>query len=382
MWYMTEEREQLQKMVRDFTAQEIAPFVKTMEETHAFPHEIMHKAGELGITGLIIPENCGGIGPRWVEFGICLEEVAKESNVVAGVLSSQYAGTSLLTMLGNQKVVDEVVAPIAQGKFIMATAQCEPAGQTMLPLYKSHFDWDLENDQLVINGSKIFCTNAGNAEWYLVSLKTPEPYEPPLGQYSYVLVHKDTPGFKVGHIENKIGWNGSSTGQLYFNDCRVPKDNLLLSMDMDLETTYYGGSSIGALVGAGALGSAEGVYEKALKYARERMHGDKSLFDSYQAMRFTFAELKMEIEKLRYLVYSALEALDKDDPDAGSLGWMCKYQGAKIFEHVASECVTLCGGNGVIYENGIERYLRDAKVNSIACFALPHIVEMLADHLE
>lgn len=382
MWYMNEEREQLQKMVRDFAQTEVAPFVKVMEETEAYPHEIMKKLGELGVTGLIIPENCGGIGPRWVEFGICVEEIGRESNCVANALASQYAGTSLLTMLGNQKVIDEVVAPIARGEFVMATAQCEPAGQTMLPLYKSHFDWDYANNQIVLNGSKIFCTNAGNAEWYLVMMKTPEPYEPPLGKFSYILVHKDTPGFQVGHIENKIGWHGSSTGQLYFTDCRVPMENLLLSMDMDAETTYYGGGNIGVLVAAGALGAAQGVFDKTLKYARERMHGDKSLFDSYQAMRFKFAELQMEIEKLRCLVYATLEGLDNGDPDAVSHGWMCKYQGARIFEHVASECVTLYGGNGVIAENGIERYLRDAKINSIACFALPHVVDMLANHLE
>lgn len=380
MWYMNEEREMLQKMVREFTQTEIAPHVKVMEETHEYPIELAKKAGELGITGLIIPEACGGFGPRWVEFGMCLEEVGKESNCFANSLSSQYAGTSLLVMLQNPMVNEKVIAPIARGEFIMATAQCEPAGQTMASEYKTRFDW-AENGDLIINGNKIFCTNAGAAEWYLVMVKTPEPYEPPMGKYSYVLVHKDTPGFQVGHIENKIGWNGSSTGQLYFNNCRVPKEHLLLSMDMNAEASYYGGGGIGVLVAAGALGSAEGVYEKTLKYAKERMHGDKSLFDSYQAMRFTFAELKMEIEKLRCLVYTTLEEMDKGDPEAIMHGWMAKYQGAKIFEHVASECITLCGGNGVIVENGIERYLRDAKINSIACFALPHVQEFIADHL-
>lgn len=380
MWYMNEEREMLQKMVRDFTKKEIVPFIKVMEETHEFPHDIIKKAGEIGITGLIIPEVCGGIGPKWVEFGICLEEIGKESNCITNALSSQFAGTSLLTTLGNQRINEEIIAPIARGDFIMATAQCEPAGQTMQPYYKCHFDWS-ENGDLVLNGSKIFCTNAGEAEWYLVNVKTAKPYEPPMGEFSYVLVHKDTPGFRVGHIEKKIGWNGSSTGQLYFENCRVPKKNLVLSMDLNPEMSYMGGGGIAVLVAAGALGSAEGVYEKALAYSRERMHGDRSLFDSYQAMRFTFAELKMEIEKLRNMVYAALTEMDAKDPDAIAHGWMCKLQGAKIFEHVASECITLCGGNGIIVENGFERYLRDAKVNSIACFALPHVQEFISTHL-
>ena len=112
------------------------------------------------------------------------------------------------------------------------------------------------------------------------------------------------------------------------------------------------------------------------------MHGDTSIFDSYQAMRHTLAELKMDIELLRGLVYGTLEALDKGDPDAIQLSWIAKVKAARIFEHVASECIVLNGGNGVIRENGIERYFRDAKVNSIGCFALPHIVEMIANHLE
>ncbi len=380
MWYMNEEREMLRSMAKDFTKQEVAPFVKVMEETHEFPHEIIKKAAELGIISLIIPENCGGMGPKWTEFGICLEEIGKESNCLTNALASQYAGTSLLTMLQNPKLNEEIIAPIVRGDFIMATAQCEPAGQTMQPQYKTHFDWN-ENGDLVLNGSKIFCTNAGEAEWYLVNVKTGKPYQAPLGEFSYVLVHKDTPGFKVGHIENKIGWNGSSTGQLYFENCVVPKENLVLSMDYNPEMTYMGGGGIAVLVAVGALGSAEGVYEKALNYAKERMHGDKSIFESYQAMRFKFAELKMEIESLRNMVYATLDEMDKQDPDALAHGWMCKIQGAKTFEHVASECVTLCGGNGVIVENGFERYLRDAKVNSIACFALPHIQEFIANHL-
>lgn len=381
MWYMNEEREMLQKMAMEFTQTEVKPFIKEMEEHDAFPHEIMRKAGELGITGLILPESCDGFGPRWVDFGICLEQIGKESNCVANALCSQYAGTSMLTMLNRQDVNEKVIKPIAHGEFVMATSQCEPAGQTRLDDFKTRFDWDFANNQIVLNGNKIFCTNAGNAEWYLVMANTPQPYEPPMGKFSYILVHKDTPGFKVGHIETKIGWHGSSTGQLYFNDCRVPMEQLVLSMDMSDEMTYMGGSNIGALMAAGALGSAEGVFEKTLKNARERMHGDKSIFDSYQAMRFKFAELKMEIDQLRGLVYSTLECLDKGDSDSVYMGWTAKVKGAEVFEHVASQCIVLNGGNGVIFENGIERYLRDAKINSIGCFALPHITDMLADHL-
>ena len=381
MWYMNDEREMLKSMAHDFAVSEIRPMVGKMDETGEFPHEIMKKIGEMGIIGLFLPEDCGGCGPRWVDLGICLEEIGKESNVIANCIDSQYAGTSLLTMLGNQKLIDEVIKSIAEGKFVMATSQCEPAGQTRLHDHKTRFTVDPETNEIVLNGGKIFTTNAGAAEYYLVCAKTPDP-EQFGGEFGFILVHKDTPGLTVGHIEHKVGWNGSSTGQMFYNNIRVPMENLLLVMDLDEETTYYGAGTIGALMAAGALGSAEGVYEKTLANARSRMHGDTSIFDSYQAMRHTLAELKMDIELLRGLVYGTLEALDKGDPDAIQLSWIAKVKAARIFEHVASECIVLNGGNGVIRENGIERYFRDAKVNSIGCFALPHIVEMIANHLE
>ncbi len=381
MWYMNEEREMLQSMARELAVTEVRPFINTMEETGEFPYEIMKKIGQAGIYGLFLPEEVGGLGQRWVDLGVCLEELGKESFVIANAVCSQYAGTSLLTMLGNEKVNKQVLEPICRGDFVMATSQCEPAGQTRLHDHKTHFTVDPETNEIVLNGGKIFTTNAGAAEYYLVCAKTPDP-EQFGGEFGYILVHKDTPGLTVGHIEHKIGWNGSSTGQMFYNNVRVPMENLLLVMDMDEDTTYYGGGNIGALMAVSALGACEGVFEKTLENARSRMHGDASIFDSYQAMRHSFAELKMDIELLRGLAYGVLTALDNGDADAIEQAWVAKVKAARIFEHVASECIVLNGGNGVIRENGIERYLRDAKLCSIGCFALPHITEMIANHLE
>ena len=381
MWYMNEEREMLQSMARELAETEIRPFINAMEETSEFPHEIMKKIGEAGINGLFLPEEVGGMGAHWVDLGVCLEELGKESFVIANAVCSQYAGTSLLTMLGNEKLNEEVLAPICRGDFVMATSQCEPAGQTRLHDHKTRFTVDPETGEIVINGSKIFTTNAGAAEYYLVCAKTPDPEEYG-GEFGYILVHKDTPGLTVGHIEHKIGWNGSSTGQMFYNNCRVPAENLLLVMDNDEDTVYYGGGTIGALMAVSMLGAAEGVFAKTLENARNRMHGDTSIFDLYQAMRHTFAELKMDIELMRGISYGVLQGLDNGDADVIEQAWAAKVKCARLFEHIASECIVLNGGNGVIRENGIERYLRDAKLCSIGCFALPHITEMIANHLE
>lgn len=376
MWYLNEERKQLQKMAADFTQTEIKPFIKEMEENNKFPHGIVKKAGELGLIALMFPEKAGGFGPRWVDSGIVIEEMSKESNTMACCMAGIYAGASLLCAIGNDEQVENILKPVVRGEVYIAGAQCEPAGVARLDDFVTTAAFDGEG--VVINGGKIFCTGAGEADYYSVTCKTAEPYESPLGKFTVVLVPKDTPGLKIGHIENKMGWHGSSTGQIYLTDCRVPMSQVLASYDMNAAMAMQGGFGIAALLSAGMLGSCVGVYEKTLKYAKERKHGDKSLFDSYQAMRHTFAELWMEIESYRCLVYSVLEEMDQNDSGAMGHAWAAKVKGARLMERVASECMVLNGGNGVIVENDIERYLRDAKMNAIGCFALPHITDMIS----
>ena len=379
MWYMNEEREQLQKMVRDFSETEIRPFVKEMEEKDAFPAEIVRKAGELGLIALMFPEQIGGMGPKWVETGIMLEEMAKVSNCVADTFASIHAGCALILQTGNAELIQKVVVPAMMGQVITASAQSEPTGGTRLDDFTCTAS--IEGNEIVINGGKIFCTNAGHADYYTINCKTKEPYAAPFGNHTLVLVEKDRPGFKVGHIENKVGWHGSATGQLYFTDCRVPMSNIIATMDMDESMLAAGAFSVSILMAAVMLGSAEGVYEKALAYAKERKHGDLSIFDKYQSMRHRFTELRMEIELLRSLVFDVLADLDKGNYNVSVPALTAKVKGAEIFEHVASECVTLCGGNGLIVENDIERYYRDAKVCSIAGMSVHHLTDIVANQL-
>lgn len=379
MWYMNEEREQLQKMVHDFAEAEIRPFVKEMEENDAFPTEIIRKAGELGLISLFFPEQIGGMGPKWVEMGIFLEEVSKVSNCVGNTFASIPAGTGMILQTGNAEFIQKYIIPTMMGQMMPASAQSEPSGGGRIQDFTCTAA--IEGDELVINGGKIFCTNAGHAGYYTVNCRTKAPYEAPFGSTCLILVPAGTPGLKVGHIENKVGWHGSSTGQLYFTDCRVPMSNLMATFDMDDSMLAAGAFSIGITMAAGMLGGAEGVYEKTLAYAKERKHGDKSLYDSYQAMRHTFAELKMEIEMLRGLVYGVLEDLDNGNFDVSVRAVAAKVQGARIFEHVASECIVLMGGNGTIVENDIERYYRDAKMNFIGGMSIHYLTDVIANQL-
>ena len=378
MWYMNEEREQLVKMIKDFAESEIRPFVKEMEETDAFPREIIRKAGELGLIALWFPEQLGGMG-KWLDYGLFLEEVSKVSNCIGNCFASIPAGTSLLMQCGNAELIGKYVVPTMMGQMVPASAQSEPCGGTRIQDFSCTAA--IEGDELVINGGKIFCTNAGQADYYTVNCKTKPPYSAPFGSSCLILVPADAPGLKIGHIENKVGWHGSSTGQLYFQNCRVPMSNLMMTMDMDESMTAAGAFGPAITTACCMLGGAEGVYEKTLAYCKERKHGDTPIFQKYQAMRHTFADLKMEIEMLRSLIFGVLEDLDKGNYNISERALTAKVKGSRIFEHVASECVVLMGGNGTIVENDIERYYRDAKVTSVGGMSIYHLTDVVASQL-
>lgn len=142
MWYMNEEREQLKKMARDFAVTEVRPFVKKMENEEAFPTEIIKKAGELGMLSLLFPEHVGGVGPCWVDMGIVLEEIAKESNTVAMCLSSVYAGASMLAQIGSEEQVETILKPVIAGDSIIAGAQCEPTGIAQMEDFQTMVEFD------------------------------------------------------------------------------------------------------------------------------------------------------------------------------------------------------------------------------------------------
>lgn len=376
MWYMDDERNQLQNMARDFAITDVRSFVKEMEEKDAYPAKILKTAGDLGILGLLFTEEVGGLGPRWVDMGIVLEEIAKESNTVANCINSIYAGSSSLSTFGSDEQIEKILKPIISGDMIIASAMCEPTGIARFQDFQTKVT--LDGDECVINGGKIFCTNAGNADVYSVMARSIKNNDVFSEGIAICLVPKDTPGFKIGHIENKLGFHGSSTGQLYFTNCRIPKENVLSSFDIGFTDMMSGGYQIAVLIGISCLGGAVGVFEKTLRYCKEKKHGDKTLFDSYQVLRHQLADLFIEIETYRGFIYGILDSMDRGD-EVAAQAWAAKVKGARMFEYVASQCVMLNGGNGVVVENDIERYYRDAKMNSVAGFALPHITDIITE---
>ncbi len=364
MWYMTEERELMKKIAREFTEQEVKPFISEMESNHTYPRHLLRRMGELGFQGLIFPEEVGGIGPDWVTMGLVTEEIAKESNLVAILLMLNTAiCAETIHQLGTPEQIEKWVKPAITGDVNLALCLTEPNG--IFNFSENQTRAVLQDDSWIVSGGKIFTTNAGNADCYIVECLTSEPNVETMYGVSYILVPADTPGFEVGHIEKKLGWHGSSTGQTYFKNCKVPKENLLGPRDTVFPIIYRNLEDEFIMFGACCLGSAVGVYEKTLKYTKERIQCGKSLFDTHQSIRQKLAKMYTDIETFRGMMYMTL-AMKDQGIDTFKQSFMCKLKGATLMEEVASQCIVLHGGVGTVNETGIERYFRDAKMCFLA----------------
>lgn len=376
MWYVTEERQLMQNIVKEFAEKEIKPFVEEMDRDDKYPRHLLKRMGELGILGIPFPEEVGGTGPDWVTFGMAVEEVAKVDNTVALLLMlSSSICTDAVYHVGTKEQIEKWVRPSIAGDINFAYTLTEPAGI---------FNWSehqtravLDGNHWIINGGKIFCTNAGNADYYITIVQTSKPNLVTMEGCSYIMVPKDALGFEVGHIENKLGWHGSSTGQIYFRNCLVPKENLLGPKDKIMPIVMSNLSAEFAIFGAMCLGSSVGVYEKTCKYVKERMQLGKSLFDSHQLVRCQLAEMWAKIEMYRGGLYQTLEMMNMG-MNATPYAVSAKIQGSRLLESIASQCVEMHGGNGTVFENGIERYYRDAKMNHIGGGATPVLVDWLS----
>lgn len=375
MWYMTEERELLRKMVAEFAENEVRPFVKEMEENETFPKHLIKRAGELGILGLCYPEEIGGASTDWINLGIALEEISKVSTTVGLLIMMSAVGASYpfyLNSTDEQK--EKILKPTLRGDMVLPTALCEPAGSSMIPYWSTKAVPD--GDDYIINGSKIFTTLAGQCEYYGVMTLTDEFNPATQEGATYFLIHKDNPGLKIGHIEHKLAWHGSSTGTIYLKDCRVHKDSNIGGLNKGMLAFTSSSMQTYSYLAVLSLGGAEGVYEKTLKYVKERMHGTGSLWQNYQAVRHRLANMRIELDACRGVLYSCFEAMNQ--------GKFClrECMSAKIFaqqvqESVASQAVLLHGGNGLMVENDVERYFRESKMLAVGGFSVDVIRDQI-----
>ncbi len=349
-----------QQLFKDFAEKEAKPLAQEIDEQHRFPRETVVKMQKYGFLGIPFPKEYGGQGCDTLTYVLCVEELSKVC-ATTGVIVSAHTSlcADLLYKHGTEEQKQKYFVPLASGQKLGAFALTEPGAGTDASGQQTKAV--LDGDSYVINGNKIFISNAGEADTYIVFAMT----DPSVGTrgISCFIVEKDTPGFTFGTAEKKMGICGSATNELIFSDCRIPKENLVSKegKGFGIAMSTLDGGRIG--IAAQALGIAEGALERTVSYVKERKQFGRSI-SKFQNTQFTLADMATEVEAARFLVYRA--AMAKDTQKRYSIeAAMAKLKASRVAEYVTNRAVQLHGGYGYIREYEVERMMRDAKITEI-----------------
>ncbi len=356
---LTEEHEQLREMIRDFAMNEVAPTAAERDENEEFDRAIFDKMGELGLTGIPWPEEYGGAGFDYLAYVIAVEEL---SRVCASTGVTLSAHTSLagwpLYKFGTEEQKQKYLRPMAEGKHIGAYGLTEPGSGSDAGGMKTYAKRD--GDDYILNGSKIFITNGGVADTYIVFAVT-DP-EAKNGTSAFI-VEAGYEGFSVGKKEKKLGIRSSPTTEITFDNCRVPKENLLGAEGEGFKiamTTLDGGRNG---IAAQAVGIAQGALDAAVDYAKERVQFGKPI-TANQGVSFKLADMATQIEASRLLTYQAAW-LESNNLPYGKASAMAKLMAGDTAMSVTTEAVQVFGGYGYTKDYPVERFMRDAKITQI-----------------
>ncbi len=357
---LTEEQLMIRETVRKFALEEVEPLAIEIDKDHRFPTETAEKMAELGLLGINIPQEYGGAGMDDLCYAIAVEELGRVCGSTGLTLAAHISlCTYPLYAFSSEEQKRKYVPDLARGKHLGAFGLTEPnagsdAGGTQTTAVK-------RGDRYVLNGSKIFITNAQHAGTFIATAVTAKG----IGTkgISAFIVERDTPGFKVMPGDEKLGMRGSDWGELVFEDAEIPAENLIdeegRGFKVFMKTLDGGRISIGAL----ALGIAQGALDKSLKYAKERVQFGKAIIE-HQAIAFKIADMAAKIEAARHLVYDAARRKIAGEPYTLQSAY-AKYYASEIAMDVTSDAIQIHGGYGYTRDYHVERYWRDAKLCTI-----------------
>ncbi|EEI91541.1 acyl-CoA dehydrogenase, C-terminal domain protein [Sphingobacterium spiritivorum ATCC 33300] len=357
---LSEEHKMIQAAARDFAQQDLKPGVIERDELAKFPYEHVKQMGQLGFMGMMVDPQYGGAGMGTIAYTLVLEELARIDASAAVIMS---ANNSLvcygLDAFGTEEQKNKYLYPLASGEKLGAFALSEPeAGSDATSQHTLAED---KGDHYLLNGTKNWITNGGNADYYLVIAQT----HPDKGHrgINVLIVEKGMEGFTIGPKENKLGIRSSDTHSLMFSDVKVPKENRIgedgFGFKFAMKT--LDGGRIG--IAAQALGIAAGAYELALAYAKERKTFGKPISE-HQAIQFKLADMEMEIEAARLLIHKAAWLKDNGQP-YGKAAAMAKLFASEVAMKTTIEAIQIHGGYGYVKEYHVERLMRDAKITQI-----------------
>ena len=363
-FHFNQDEQDVLDMLHDFCLKEVAPIAAEIDETERFPEETWHKLADMGMMGIAYPEEVGGAGMSYVTYIGACEELAKHCATTSVMVS---AHSSLccwpISEYGTEAQKEKYLSKLCSGEWLGAFGLTEPGAGTDAAMQKTVAED--KGDHWVLNGSKIFITNAGFANVFVVFAMTDKS----LGTkgISAFIVERDFPGFKVGsHVgkhEKKMGIRGSSTCELVFEDCIVPKENLLgeVGKGFKIAMTTLDGGRIG--IGAQALGIAQAAIDECVKYTKERVQFGKRI-SQFQNTQFQLADMQAKLDGARLLIYRAAQAKQDHEPYS-HLAAMGKLMASEVASDVTRRALQLVGGYGYTREYPFERFMRDAKITEI-----------------
>ena len=356
----TEEERMMLQMTRGFAEKEIKPLAKETDKEHKFPREIVKKLGELGLMGVSIPEEYEGSGMSNICYSIAIEEISRHCAATGVIMSvNNSLACEPVKIFGTEEQKKKYLADMASGRKLGCLGLTEPnAGSDAANLSTTAV---LDGDEWIINGRKIFITNGNEADYCILIAQT-DKSKGHRGICAFI-VDLDNPGFSVGTLEDKLGIRGSSTAELVFEDCRIPKENLLGEMGKGFRValTTLDGGRIG--IASQALGIARAAIEDASAYAKERVQFGKPIA-KLQAIQWMIADLTTQYEAARLLTHRAAYLKDQGESYSQAAA-MAKLMAAETAMKAATQGIQILGGYGYTTDYPLERYFRDAKITEI-----------------
>lgn len=357
---LTEEQEMIRDLCRIVADEKIRPVAAKYDEEQTFPWDVVKAMGDADLFGIFIPEEYGGLGGGVMELCIAVEELSKACGGIALALAGTALASFPIILFGSEEQKRKYLPDIAAGKKLAAFALTEPnAGSDAAAIQTSAVR---DGDCYVLNGTKQWITNAGEAEIYTIFAVT-DRSKGSRGATAFLL-EKGMSGFDFGKKENKLGVRASATGEIILRDCRVPKENVLGREGLGFLIAMKTFDQSRPGVAAQALGIAQGALDEAVFYARERVQFGKPI-SSFQGLQFMLADMATEIEAARALVYQTARAIDAGEKNIAKESAMCKVFASDVAMKVTINAVQVLGGYGYMKDYPVEKMMRDAKITQI-----------------
>lgn len=358
---LTDGQEMLKKTVREFAEKVVGPRAEEVDQTGIFPRDTFEQMAKLGLTGIGTPEEYGGSGGNDIDKVITVTELAKKCAATAGILSIHTIFASVLLKFGSEEQKKKYLPEVTSGGHLAAFALTEPNAGSDAAAVRTTAVLDEETGEYVLNGTKCFISGGGQAKYLLIFALT-DPSKGVKG-LSCILVEKGTPGFTVGKIENKMGIHGSETAELIFDQCRVPKENLVgkKGAGFKMAMNALDGARIG--VAAQALGIAEGALDESVKYMNERVQFGKPI-KALQGLQWYIADMATKTECAKWMIYYAAYLKSTGQPHTKEAA-IAKLNASENARFVTNLALQIHGGYGYMKDYPLERMYRDAKITEI-----------------